>query len=188
MSSRPKFSVFIGPSKESVSLGDIDFDLDIDIFQFVHTGDLKSIKIYVNNKNVIKIDKWGRTPLHFACRYGYLQIAKILVENGADVNAKDNDGYTPLSESCDYGFIDIVKYLVEECSVDVNTKDKYKSSPVHTASFYGRLNMLKILVDNGAYLNRKDKFGYTPLDKARSKKHTDIVNYIKKKLKQGSKK
>ena len=28
------------------------------------------------------------TPLHFACKNGSLGIAKLLIENGADINAK----------------------------------------------------------------------------------------------------
>ena len=35
------------------------------------------------------LDKLGDTALHWACRGGDLQIVKLLVDNGAKVNAKD---------------------------------------------------------------------------------------------------
>ena len=40
-------------------------------------------------------DNSGRTALHYAAAAGYTDVAKALVEHGADVNAKDVDGVTP---------------------------------------------------------------------------------------------
>jgi ankyrin repeat protein len=37
---------------------------------------------------------WGRTPLSWAAEYGSLTVTKILLEKGADVNAKDYEGGT----------------------------------------------------------------------------------------------
>jgi len=42
-------------------------------------------------------DNKGWTPLHWATQEGCLEVAKILVSFGADVNAKDNAGWTPLN-------------------------------------------------------------------------------------------
>lgn len=42
-------------------------------------------------------DKVGRTPLHLACNYGYVELACLLaVQPGVDVNAIDGRGATPL--------------------------------------------------------------------------------------------
>ena len=41
-------------------------------------------------------DNSGRTALHYAAAAGYTDVAKSLVEHGADVNAKDVDGVTPV--------------------------------------------------------------------------------------------
>jgi hypothetical protein len=48
----------------------------------------------INQKNI-----GGATALHIAAREKNLEIAKILVENGADINATDNEGWTPLMRS-----------------------------------------------------------------------------------------
>jgi ankyrin repeat protein len=40
-------------------------------------------------------DANGRTALHYAAAAGYTDVAKLLVDRGADVNAKDVDGVTP---------------------------------------------------------------------------------------------
>ena len=41
-------------------------------------------------------DNSGRTALHYAAAAGYTDVAKALVDHGADVNAKDVDGVTPV--------------------------------------------------------------------------------------------
>lgn len=51
-------------------------------------------KLLINQKNA-----GGATALHIASRQGNFEIAKILIENGADVDAVDNEGWTPLMRS-----------------------------------------------------------------------------------------
>ncbi|MES2677896.1 MAG: ankyrin repeat domain-containing protein [Pseudomonadota bacterium] len=60
--------------------------------------DVQSVKFFaksgitaVNQKNI-----GGATALHIAARNGNVQIAEILIENGANVNVADNEGWTPL--------------------------------------------------------------------------------------------
>jgi ankyrin repeat protein len=48
------------------------------------------VNIHNNNEH------WGTTPLHAAAHANQATIAKMLIENGADVNAQDKDGKTPL--------------------------------------------------------------------------------------------
>ena len=49
-----------------------------------------------------------------AARYGDLETVKLLIENGADINAKDEDGYTVLMHASFNGYLEIVKYLIEK--------------------------------------------------------------------------
>ena len=41
-------------------------------------------------------DHWGTTPLHAAAHANQATIAEMLIEKGADVNARDLEGKTPL--------------------------------------------------------------------------------------------
>ena len=62
------------------------------------------------------------TALMLASKYGELKIVKLLLEKGADINAKDNRGYTPLSEASIYGQLEVAKLLLEK-GANVNAKD-----------------------------------------------------------------
>ncbi len=53
------------------------------------------------------------TPLHFAAFFGHADIAKVLIEAGADVNAKTIGGDTPLNMALRYDRADIAKLLRE---------------------------------------------------------------------------
>ncbi len=51
---------------------------------------------------IAQLDEDGLTPLHYAARYSHLQVVKLLVERGADVNARAEDGITPLHFAARY--------------------------------------------------------------------------------------
>jgi len=64
----------------------------------------------------------GYTPLMYASKYGYIEILKSLISNGADVNIEDNNDVTALMGASTFGYIDIVKILIKE-GAKVNIKD-----------------------------------------------------------------
>ena len=51
----------------------------------------------------------GRTPLHFAAREGHKKIVELLIDKGADMNAKANDGTTPLDMADDKETADLLR-------------------------------------------------------------------------------
>lgn len=59
-------------------------------------------------------DDCGATPLITACRYNHYGAAKVLIENGADVNAADYCGDTPLIRAVDSGADpEVIKLLLD---------------------------------------------------------------------------
>jgi len=55
----------------------------------------------------------GMTPLLYACKWNNFEITKLLIENGADINARAVDGSTPFSLAEANGNDEICNYLIE---------------------------------------------------------------------------
>ncbi|HQP04294.1 MAG TPA: ankyrin repeat domain-containing protein [Bacteroidales bacterium] len=114
--------------------------------------------------------KESYSPLHFAVENnnGY-EIVKLLIENGANVNAKisknvrESAGFTPLhiAIKC-IGNSKIVKLLIDN-GADVNATTKTGETSLHIAVEKSDFRITQLLIDNGAKINVKNKYNVTPL-------------------------
>jgi len=58
-----------------------------------------------------------------AASHGRLDMVELLLDAGADVNARDEDGSTALMCACEHGYIDIVQMLLNHPECDSNIAD-----------------------------------------------------------------
>ena len=112
-----------------------------------------------------------KSAIRKCCDYIKIDIINILLEKGADINAKDNYGWTPLVQAiheCECGCEcecskEVIKILLEK-GADINAKDNYGRTPLMHAIQYGcSEEVIKILLEKGADINAKDNYGRTPL-------------------------
>ena len=82
----------------------------------------------------------------FSC---YLEIAKFLIQNGADPEAKNNEAKKFASMN---GHLEMVKLLIS-LGVDVTTNDNFV---LRYASYDGYFEIVKILIQNGADITAND--------------------------------
>lgn len=54
------------------------------------------VKKTQDGHDIDKKNEKGQTALYVAIRFGNLKLAEILIQNGSNINTKDNDGCTPL--------------------------------------------------------------------------------------------
>ena len=65
----------------------------------------------------------GQTALMLAASHGRYDMVELLLDTGADVNARDEDGSTALMCACEHGYIEIVQMLLGHPDCDSNIAD-----------------------------------------------------------------
>uniref|UniRef100_A0A4W3GCA4 Protein phosphatase 1 regulatory subunit n=1 Tax=Callorhinchus milii TaxID=7868 RepID=A0A4W3GCA4_CALMI len=86
---------------------------------------LQDARQWLNSGKIedLKNSKSGGTALHVAAAKGYLEVLKLLIQAGYDVNIKDNDGWTPLHAAAHWCKEEACRILVESlCDMDVVNK------------------------------------------------------------------
>ncbi|XP_048712205.1 fibronectin type 3 and ankyrin repeat domains protein 1 isoform X6 [Caretta caretta] len=112
-------------------------------------------------------DKLGFTALMVASQKGYDRLAKILVQNGTDVNQKNGSGKDSLMLACFAGHLDIVKYLREQ-GASWEVRDLGGCSALHWAVDGGHCDVIEWMINDGcqvAVLNNHEELIQLLLDK-----------------------
>ena len=98
-----------------------------------------------------------------ATRGKYLDIVKVLLENGANVGSHDPyTGATALLLASVMGHFDIVKVLLEG-GADVDSQDVYRHTALMLASLFGHVEVAKVLLECGADVDSQDVDRHTAL-------------------------
>lgn len=104
-------------------------------------------------------------------------IARLLVDNGADVNLSGSNGRTPLSFAAERRNDNIIKMLLEKGAA-VEAKDNTGRTPLSWAAESSRNeNSIRILLERGAEIESKDDAGRTPLSWAAGRRKPDAYDF-----------
>ncbi|RKU08738.1 hypothetical protein C6502_14285 [Candidatus Poribacteria bacterium] len=101
----------------------------------VKSGDLQTVKERLaNGVDINGADsEFGVTALSWAALLDATEIAKFLIEKGADVNAKSRDGSTPLHSAAFLGHTEIAELLIQK-GAEVNPKNHRDETPLDVSA------------------------------------------------------
>ena len=86
----------------------------------------------------------GWTPLHLSCEKGHSATAQLLLQAGADKDAKNTYRVTPLHKACSIGHLTIVQLLLQE-GADKEIKDMEGNKALDMAQLMGHTEIVKLL-------------------------------------------
>jgi ankyrin repeat protein len=150
-----------------------------DLLEAAKSGDVKSAKSLVGCKNdrCTTDDERRSTPLIYAAIFGQLEVVRVLLEGGANVESTNANQQTALHEAAFRGHVDMCRLLLD-WGAKVDHVDKWKETPLQDAAWMGHLSVVKLLVERGADVRLRDENGRTASDMARSGGKRDVVQWL----------
>lgn len=117
-----------------------------------------------------------QAPLHLASTLGMFDIARLLLDHGAEVNIRDGTDWTPLHFASRDGHVEIAQLLLER-GASLNAQSISGYSPLLLASRNGRFETVRFLLDHGADVSIRAG-GLTPFQDATQHGHHDIAQLL----------
>lgn len=113
--------------------------------------------------------------------YNFIDIAKLLISNGADVNAKTSKyGHPPLLVALQLNCLEIAELLLSS-GADIDAKCINGYSGLHFAVGRRSLDQAKFLVSHHIDMDAKDENGRTALDYAYMGNLQEMISYLEQK-------
>lgn len=151
-----------------------------DVFEAARNGDLKQLKALIKQHpdTVNAVNAMGFNPLMIACYRGQEKAAKLLVENGADVNARSPEG-SALQAAGYQNNTKLAVFLVKK-GADLHVKGPDGNNTLMYAVMNQNAELVSFLVRSGADLDAKNNDGQTAYTLAMSLPDEAIRELVKK--------
>lgn len=116
-------------------------------------GNIETLKRNITIGFNVNAIIYNNTLLDIACMHNQYDIAKYLLENNANVNAKIHHGRSPLYYASTNGDYNTVKLLLDN-GANINDKDNNNFTALDTAYLYGHTNVADLLLNYGINLRK----------------------------------
>lgn len=157
--------------------------IELTIFEAAATGDARRVAELLDADaslaNAQSPD--GFHPLGLASFFGHPDVARLLIESGADVEAPATNGMQvrPIhsaSANRDASLALTLARILLEHGADANVPQQAGWRPLHQAAAHGNRALMALLLEHGADPDATNDDGLTPRDMAVKNGHDDVVD------------
>jgi uncharacterized protein len=152
-----------------------------DLFEAASCGRVDAVKPLIdhNRKSIDQFSVDGFSALGFAAYFSKPDVARILLENGADPNTPSNNSFmvTPLHSAVAAKNLAITSMLLDH-GADANARQQKNITPLHSAAHNGSVDIVKLLLHHGADPNAVTDDGKSPYDFAVESGVEEIINLL----------
>jgi uncharacterized protein len=110
----------------------------------------------------------GMTPLHYAARHNHIDVARVLLDAGAQLDAKEANGIWPLLMAISNNNMPMSHFLIEQDAL-INDQDWYGRSPLWEA-----VNVRNLYLHNGTFEHNIDREAVLEIIKELLAKGADV--------------
>jgi ankyrin repeat protein len=140
-----------------------------ELVKAVQSNDVKAVYEQVQDLlqrgAAVNEDFEGCTALIAAATLGYPEVARLLIDNGADVNQKTVRGVTPLVEAARTNHMEVARLLLDR-GAEIDATNDYKATALIYAASANAKETARLLIDKGADLSITNRSGKTALSVA----------------------
>lgn len=152
----------------------------------VNNQDLVLVERILRQPNypIDEVNAKQETPLLIATHLNYVEIAKRLIDAGADVNKQDAIQDSAYLFGAAEGRTEILRYILEHAQPNQQVYNRYGGNSIIPAAEKGHIENVRLLLTDGKVdINHQNNFGYTALIEAvaltdGSKVYQDIVRLL----------
>jgi len=158
---------------------------ELSIFEAAAIGDTDRVRAHLDRDPALSIAfaPDGFQPLGLAAFFGHADVARLLLERGADPStpSRNEMGVTPLASALAAGHDRIARALVE-AGADVRAKQRHGWTPLHAAAEHGSTEMVTLLLAHRADPSARNDVGMSAADYARSKGNEELARLIEARI------
>ena len=124
-------------------------------------------------------DDDGTSLLHTAAEGNFTDVGQLLVDYGADINAKIKAGdFQPIHVAIMTNSIDML-WLLIDAGADIEAPASHGIRPLHLASIRNSPEIARILIESGCDIESQIDVGHTALDIAIEKENFEVVEFLR---------
>jgi len=152
------------------------------IVEAAKNGDLQTVKTILaqDPSKLNATDESNFTALHWVCMRAHWDVARFLIDKGADLNVVGGDGGTQINWAVHHDNVEIIKMMVEK-GAKLNIRNQWGMTELHTAIWRGCIHVVEYLLDQGSDPTIKTNEGWTAMHYAFRSGHDNVIDLLKRK-------